>query len=79
MLAGRKETKTMITDTPELRRLLFIAQQRRWRLVAMPVSMPTGENDAELAVEDDHFHQAHIAYGHATAALLDYLQRMVDT
>ena len=68
----------MITDTPELRRLLFIAQQRRWRYVSIHIPIATlddgGANERALDAADD----ARLALHYATAALMDYLQAQVD-
>jgi hypothetical protein len=69
----------MITDTPELRRLLFIAQQRRARFCAIKVLIPTEDNEEKWNDNDQLLHDARIALMQATAELMDYLQAQVDS
>lgn len=69
----------MITDTSELRRLLFIAQQRRARYCAIDVLIPTEENEEEWDQSITRADDARLALFHATAALMDYLQAQIDT
>lgn len=65
-------------DTPEFRRLLFVAQQRRARFVALHVPIPTGENEREwdnaIAVSEE----ARQRVFQSAAVLLDYLQACID-
>lgn len=65
----------------ELRRLVFVAQQRRWRYVSIPIPSTAleteeelRENEAALCRADD----ARLALALATSALLDYLQAQID-
>lgn len=70
----------MLQDTPELRQLVFVAEQRRVRFCRMPVASVAMEMNDDLRAEemDDRLHEAKIAMMTAQAALLDYLLTAMD-
>lgn len=70
----------MQIDEAELRRLVFVAQQRRERYLGMPIPAvrEDGADDPATEAQYDRLHDANTAGLDAFARLLDYLEDCLD-